>query len=455
MITRPRNLSQADPYFDSVVLLAPLSGEDGDTTSTDLSNSAHALTFVDNAQLDGDMRKFGFTSLYCDGTGDLVTAPDSTDWEFGTGQFTVEGWVRYEVDPSGSNVAMVGHYQPTGDERGWAIDYDQTRLRFAWTTNGQSGTHDQVTYNWNPAADTWYYLTVSRDGSNLYMFIDGVLVASPSNTVNIYAATSTLSIGAFANAGFLMQGWIENLRITKGVCRYTSTFTPPERAFPTSISASIEIVLDGLAFDVDPADTNTYSGAGTDITERINSLAGLVEGATFTDGHFSYVTNDYLRFPNTTDLDLSAFSIDLWIRANSTGQSGFLFEKGTVNTQYAIFLEANVLTFRSNISGLKNMISLSPASTYINTVDWFHIVATFTSGAQVLYINGVSEGTGTQTGTPATNAGGMSIGAYGGYTGAHSYYYDGDIGPVKVYNKVLIQAEVDQNFNALRERFGV
>lgn len=183
MITRPRNLPLADPYFESVVLLAPLSGEDGDTTSTDLSSSAHALTFVDNAQLDGDMRKFGFTSLYCDGTGDLVTAPDSTDWKFGTGQFTVEGWVRYEVDPSGSNVAMVGHYQPTGDERGWAIDYDQTRLRFGWTTNGQAGTHAQVTYNWNPAADTWYYLTVSRDASNLYMFIDGVLVASPSNKI--------------------------------------------------------------------------------------------------------------------------------------------------------------------------------------------------------------------------------------------------------------------------------
>ena len=99
MVTRPRNLEQADPYFDSVVLLAPFSGEDTDTTASDLSNSGHTLTFAGNAALDGDIRKFGFTSAQFDGTGDGITAADSTDFDLGSGQFTVEAHVRFNGDP--------------------------------------------------------------------------------------------------------------------------------------------------------------------------------------------------------------------------------------------------------------------------------------------------------------------------------------------------------------------
>jgi hypothetical protein len=49
----------------------------------------------------------------------------------------------------------------------------------------------------------------------------------------------------------------------------------------------------------------------------------------------------------------------------------------------------------------------------------------------------------------------MSIGTYGGQTGAHAYYYNGNIAVVSVYNRVLTATEVKQNYNALRYRFGI
>lgn len=94
MVTRPRNLPQADPYFDSVVFLAPLSaddpyagnvtlnvpfdGADAATLADDFSYKEHTLTFNANAQLDTAQSKFGTASCLFDGVGDYVSIPDDT-----------------------------------------------------------------------------------------------------------------------------------------------------------------------------------------------------------------------------------------------------------------------------------------------------------------------------------------------------------------------------------------
>jgi len=225
-----------------------------------------------------------------------------------------------------------------------------------------------------------------------------------------------------------------------------------------SISYSPKIVTDGLVFSFDAKNPKCYSGSGTNCSDSIIQNAGLVEGGAThnSDGYFSFVTDDYLRFPNDTSLDNQSFSVEVFARTNSLSQNGFWFEKGTVNTQYSLFQTGGGSIYWRAHTGTSyvNMITRTTAN-YLNTTDWFHIVGTCTSGSQVLYIDGVSVGTGTTSATFSTNAGGMSIGAYGGYSGNHSYYYNGDIGVVRVYSKVLSQAEVSQNFQALRGRYGI
>jgi len=231
-----RNLPQADPYFDSVVLLAPFSGEDGDTTSTDLSNSAHTLTFNSNSVLDGDIRKYGFTSCLMDGVSDYVSAADHADWDLGAGDWTIECWTRFNGDPGTTNMTFVAQWEDTSG-KSWIFDYYNNLARMLYSANGTSGFFG-LQAAWNPVGDAWYHVACVRNGSTIEIFIDGTSIGTDTaiGTTTLYNSTAPLRIGSAdvpSETGANMDGWIENVRITKGVARYTAAFTPPERAFPT------------------------------------------------------------------------------------------------------------------------------------------------------------------------------------------------------------------------------
>lgn len=218
------------------------------------------------------------------------------------------------------------------------------------------------------------------------------------------------------------------------------------------------LVTDGLVFNFDAKNIKSYPGTGT----TCNDLAGrttageTVNSPTFNaNGYFSFTTDDYIRFPNTTALDVQTFTIEVWVRTNATTQNGFWFEKGTVNTQYSLFQEGTFINCRVFLNSAYVDAVIVSTATYMNTTNWYQIVFTFTNGNQYCYINGVLVGSGTRTGTVAANSGGMSIGAYGGYSGGRGYYYNGDLSIAKVYNRVLTPAEVKQNFNAIRGRYGI
>jgi len=199
-------------------------------------------------------------------------------------------------------------------------------------------------------------------------------------------------------------------------------------------------------FDYNQTRSNTQ--AFVDITRNATCSASNLTYAA--DGSFSFNgSSDYIRFNNSTSLDTQTPTVEVWVRTNSLNQNGFWFEKGTVNSQYALFQEGTSIRWRMNIGGITNL-SATTAS-YMNTSDWFHVVGTYSSGTRILYINGVQVASDTQTGTIATNSGGMTIGEYGG----GAYRYNGSIGVVKVYNRALSAEEVKQNFNALRGRYGV
>ncbi len=166
------------------------------------------------------------------------------------------------------------------------------------------------------------------------------------------------------------------------------------------------------------------------------------------DGTFSFNgSSDYIFMNNNTALDTQTPTVDVWIKTNATTQNGFWFEKGSVNTQYALFQEGTQIQWR--MGPLGDSISYATASS-INTAGYFNVVATRESGNQRLYINGVNVASGTQTGTLSTNSYGMNIGRH-----SSGYYYNGRLPMVKVYNRALTAAEVQQNFNAHRGRYGI
>jgi hypothetical protein len=218
-------------------------------------------------------------------------------------------------------------------------------------------------------------------------------------------------------------------------------------------------ITNGLVFYFDAKNPRSYVGTGNTCNSLIGSSSAgeTVNGPVYnSNGYFSFDgSNDYLRFPNSTNLDVQNFTVEVWVRTNATTQNGFWFEKGTVNTQYSLFQEGGGIQCRiNNGSGVINTITVTTAN-YMTITSWYQVVFTFTTGSQRCYINAAVAGTGTTSATVATNSGGMSIGAYGGYSGSSSYYYNGDQSIAKVYNRVLSAAEIKQNFNALRGRYGI
>ena len=219
-----------------------------------------------------------------------------------------------------------------------------------------------------------------------------------------------------------------------------------------------KIVTDGLVLCLDVANTKSYPGSGTTWTDLTgNGYNGtLTNSPTYNSsnlGFFQFVTDDFAAIPNNVALDTQTPTVEVWIKTNATTQNGFWFEKGTVNSQYSLFQEGGSIQWRMNIGGITNLSTTT--ATYMNTTNWYQVVGTYTSGTRRLYINGVLVNSDTQTGTIATNSGGMSIGVYGGFNGSRGYFYNGNLSSCKVYNRALTATEIQQNFSATRGRYGI
>ena len=214
------------------------------------------------------------------------------------------------------------------------------------------------------------------------------------------------------------------------------------------------IVTDGLKFAMDAGSGRSYPGSGTTTTNIINGASGtLTNGVGFVSnngGAFDFDgTDDFILFPDDTNLNLQALTMESWSYLNSTtNQNGFLFEKGLVNTQYSNFFEGanNIFVFRTMGTGPTD---LTEATSVFPADSWNHIVCTYASGTKRIYLNGVQIKLATGlSGTIPTNTNGPRIGAH-----SSGYYLDGEIAISRVYNKALTAAEVTQNYNAQKSRF--
>lgn len=224
----PVSDSGGDPDFDSVVSLLHFDGTDAGTTFTDVTGLV--WTGAGNAQLDTDQKKFGTASLLLDGTGDYLESPDNDTWSLGTSDFTIECWVRHGADPT-LNARWLSKWTEAGNQREWAFGPLATgNLRFSYSTTGaDSVTRDKA---WTPVANTWHHVCAMRVGTTLYMFQDGVSLGT-ATIADMFVGSSVCRIGNGVDSGVAFNGWMDEIRITKGVARYdTGGFTPPAAPFP-------------------------------------------------------------------------------------------------------------------------------------------------------------------------------------------------------------------------------
>lgn len=234
-----------DPHFANVVLLCHFDGTDGQTTTADSSPSAHTLTMEagsGNTVLDDAQKMFGSTSLLLRGTttDDSVSAPDHANWDFGSGDFTIEGFVRFnDKDSDSGNQVFISQYDSSGNQRGWRLGMLTGNTLFAsFSANGTTdalGGALQVA--WTPNNNQWYYVGFERDGNDWYIWVDNTQMDTTNVSATQFNSTEQMRLGCASLAGArnnFVNGWLDEWRVTKGVARYGGVYTVPTAAFPNS-----------------------------------------------------------------------------------------------------------------------------------------------------------------------------------------------------------------------------
>lgn len=185
------------------------------------------LETVGNAQVSTTQAKFGSTSVSFDGTGDWLLTLDRLPLRLGTANFTIEGWIYLNAINTAYGIVSKGTAST-----GWSVNVTSgNKLQFSYTSSNLTGATSL-------AANTWYYFAVVRSGTatgNLKIYLSGTADATSAGAVNDnFNQTSNMYVGADRVGGSALNGYIDELRITNGVARYTTNFTSPGAAFPIS-----------------------------------------------------------------------------------------------------------------------------------------------------------------------------------------------------------------------------
>lgn len=201
---------ETDPYFSSVQLLLHGDGADASTTFTDSGPVGWSPTVGGNAQIDTAQSVFGGASMLFDGSGDKLTYSSASAMAPGTGDFTLEAWVRFPSSPGSFTIfagAATGGFGLFRDGGNWKI-----------TAVGNSDPQVAAsTVNTN----TWYWMVAQRSGTTLSIYQGGARLGTATSSYNF--GTSTYYVGVLNSNTYYMNGWIEELRWTKGVARYSGT----------------------------------------------------------------------------------------------------------------------------------------------------------------------------------------------------------------------------------------
>ncbi len=262
-------------------LLLHMDGANNGTTFTDSSGNSHDFAPVADACTKTADKKYGTASCYLDGTGDYLTINHHADFALNGGIYSIDCWFKC----TGTTGDHVIYYQETDDNNYYLIEYDATNDYISVNKNVASALTEVQTPA-NILSNVWYHLEVTETGGELYIFINGVLVkqgtsvAPVDHTGPILIGESTIAAGTE-----YFQGYIDEFRLSVGVARHITNFTPSQVAYGTATCDAYVAStrpLRGAKFYIGHANDTASS-----TTVKYWSNGAWVEVTTFSDGTVS------------------------------------------------------------------------------------------------------------------------------------------------------------------------
>jgi hypothetical protein len=185
--------------------------------------------------------KFGKGSLYLNGSGQDIYTTISSDFDFGTGNFTIDWW-EYRLSttyPAGAVISIAASdtdYSSCYNASisvGWI---ESSANRFFGSSTGSSWDISAGTSMGVPSTNAWVHYALVRSGNTFYTFQNGVLISTATSSSTLYYNSSyKVYIGGRGSCSTsslsYFTGYLDEIRITKGIARWTSNFPPPNQAY--------------------------------------------------------------------------------------------------------------------------------------------------------------------------------------------------------------------------------
>jgi len=219
-----------DVYFPQTELLLPFDGANGATTTSDLSDNNHAVTFFGTSQISTAQSKFGGSSMLFDGDSDYVSVTSSILGSFAASTFTIEFWVYHNSLTSALIYYVINWAGASNGVYVWKNASNVLEAQLTSNTGNITGTTTLTT-------DRWYHVALSGSDGSYKLFLDGALEGTYTGSSS--TGSNTWHLGAWLYSGnnslyYPLNGYLDDIRFTSGIARYTSAFTAPTTAHSTS-----------------------------------------------------------------------------------------------------------------------------------------------------------------------------------------------------------------------------
>lgn len=395
------------------------------TEMVDSSNSTHNVTAVAATHHSTLKQKFGGSSINFAGVSDYLSISNSTDFDFGEGNLTIDFWINFStiktVDFFRLGSAFIFFMYPAQNSIAVYIDGVYTGA----TSN-----------NFYPEINIWYHIAVVNNGGDWVIYQDGVSISPGTFTGAVPVSVEDLYIMG-GTVDRMLDGYMEEFKVSKGIARWTSDFTVPTIPYTNTFSNNKKVAViypsvqehwiseydsytkilirsntnDGSIDFVDSSNYKHVISVNGD-TYHTTAQAKLGSSAICFDGD-----GDYLSTPYSEDWNIYGgdFTVDLWLKITIAETAFILGQSNTSTSVLATLIStstANKIKFWQNTS-----VTVETATSLVIGT-WYHIAVVGYEGDITIYIDGVFSNSVT-AGADVPVLEPFSIGRVGNYDGLY------------------------------------
>lgn len=334
-------------------------------------------------------------SVYFDGTGDYLSVASNTEFNLGTGDFTIECWLYvisypndfFIVSSTGSGGLFVG-FRNSANPKGWGYG----RNTIAW--DYVSGVL--------PVENTWQHFAITRSGTSIKMFINGNQIGTTqTSSTSFDLSTTSMTIGS-QGATYYYNGYMSNFRVLKGTALYTANFTPATSALTTIANTSILACQANTIIDSNttPKTITINGNPNVSLANPFGETVSTISNYTWSANSYgasAYFdgTGDYLNAGSNAAFAFGtgAYTIECWVYPTALNIAVFVGIRATGGLQ--LFYDTTSGVGLSNVG--------SPGFLFAGTLSlnqWYHLAAVRNSTASNdtrIYINGTLRAIGTDS----------------------------------------------------------